>query len=94
MNIDDVTKKETEGTRETKNLDLILGVEVEVTALLGTCRMTMGEVLSLNAGTVVQLKQKAHEPVFLCLNDKIVARGEVVVVENSFGIKITEMIES
>lgn len=78
----------------TENLGLILDVEVEVTAQLGTCTMTMGEVLSLAAGTVVQLKQKANEPVLLCLNDRVVAKGEVVVVENCFGLKITEMVEN
>jgi flagellar motor switch protein FliN/FliY len=76
------------------NIGMIMDVQVEVTAQLGSCMMTMGEVLGLSAGTVVQLKQKATEPVVLCLNDKPVAKGEVVVVENSFGIKITEMIES
>lgn len=75
------------------NLNLILDVDVEVTAQLGSCVMTMGEVLALNEGTVVQLKQKAHDPVHLCLNDKVVARGEVVLVDGCFGIKITEMVD-
>lgn len=83
-----------EGSASPENIGIIMDVEVEVTAQLGSCTMTMGEVLALNSGTVVQLKQKASEPVLLCLNDKPVAKGEVVVVENSFGIKITEMIES
>lgn len=84
--------KET-GTSES-NLDLILDVEVEVSVQLGSCTMTMGEVLNLSAGNVVQLKQKRNEPVLLCLNDKVVARGEVVVVEDNLGIKITEMLNS
>ena len=76
------------------NLDLILDVEVEVTVQLGSCKMTMGEVLNLSTGNVVQLQQKSDEPVLLCLNDKVVAKGEVVAVQDSLGIKITEMLRS
>ncbi|MCB0386696.1 MAG: flagellar motor switch protein FliN [Bdellovibrionales bacterium] len=76
------------------NLDLILDVEVDVSVQLGSCTMTMGEVLNLAPGNVVQLRQNKNEPVLLCLNDKVVARGEVVVVEEKLGIKITEMLDS
>lgn len=76
------------------NLNLILDVEVEVSVQLGSCTMTMGEVLNLSSGNVVQLQQKKGDPVLLCLNDKVVARGEVVLVEDSLGIKITEMFNS
>jgi flagellar motor switch protein FliN/FliY len=61
---------------------------------LGSCRMSMREVLQLNPGSVVQLDKLADAPVEVLLNDKLVARGEVVVVENKFGIKITEMVGS
>lgn len=71
----------------------ILDVRVDVTGRLGCCRMRMKEVLDLDVGTIVQLRQDAKEPIELCLNDKVVARGEVVVVNDSFGIKITEMAE-
>lgn len=71
----------------------ILDVRVDVTGRLGRCRMRMKEVLDLDVGTIVQLRQDAKEPIELCLNDKVVAKGEVVVVNDSFGIKITEMAE-
>ena len=61
---------------------------------LGSSTMTMGEVLNLGPGNVVQLKQNQDEPVLLCLNDKVVAKGEVVVVEDNLGIKITEILNS
>ena len=54
----------------------------------------MREVLNLNAGSVVQLDKVADQPVELRVNNKLVARGEVVVVENRFGIKITELVGS
>lgn len=83
----------TQGEEINPNLGLIMDVEVEVTALLGSCEMTMGEVMGLSPGTVVQLKQHAAEPIQLCLNNRVVARGEVVVVEDRYGIKITEILE-
>jgi flagellar motor switch protein FliN/FliY len=76
------------------NLDMFLDVPVIVTVQLGSCRMSMREVLQLNPGSVVQLDKLADAPVEVLLNDKLVARGEVVVVENKFGIKITEMVGS
>ena len=54
--------------------------------------MPMREVLQLNVGSVIQLDKVADEPVQLSVNNKLVARGEVVVVENRFGIKITELL--
>ena len=76
------------------NLDMFLDVPVSVTMQLGSCQLSMREVLQLNPGSVVQLDKLADAPVEVLLNDKLVARGEVVVVENKFGIKITEMITS
>jgi len=79
---------------EDKTLDLVLDVKVKVTVQLGSCQLSMREVLELAAGTVVQLNQQASDPVGLYVNDKLVAYGEVVVVEDSFGIKITELVGS
>lgn len=76
------------------NMNILMEVKVEVTGKLGTCDMTMREVMELAPGTVVQLKQRVQDPVLLCLNDRVVAKGEVVVVEDSFGVKITEMMET
>lgn len=76
------------------NLDILLDVPVGVTVELGSCHLPMREVLNLNAGSVVQLDKVADQPVELRVNNKLVARGEVVVVENRFGIKITEMVGS
>jgi flagellar motor switch protein FliN/FliY len=76
------------------NLDLILDVPVKLTVELGSCQMPMREVLELAVGSVVQLDKVADEPVQLSVNRKLVARGEVVVVENQFGIKIIELVGS
>jgi flagellar motor switch protein FliN/FliY len=76
------------------NLDIVLDVPVKLTVELGSCLMPMRDVLQLNVGSVVQLDKVADEPVQLSVNRKLVARGEVVVVENRFGIKITELVTS
>ena len=78
----------------TPNLDIVLDVPVKLTVELGSCLMPMRDVLQLNIGSVVQLDKIADEPVQLSVNRKLVARGEVVVVENRFGIKITELVTS
>ena len=79
---------------EDKTLDIVLDVKVKVTVQLGSCQLTMREVLELAPGAVVQLNQHASDPVGLYVNDKLVAYGEVVVVEDNFGIKITELVGS
>ena len=79
---------------EDKALEIVLDVKVKVTMQLGSCMLPMREVLELSPGTVVQLNQHASDPVGLYANDKLIAYGEVVVVEDSFGIKITELVGS
>jgi flagellar motor switch protein FliN/FliY len=81
-------------TAGSPNLDVVLDVPVNLTVELGSCLMPMRDVLQLNVGSVVQLDKIADEPVQLSVNRKLVARGEVVVVENRFGIKITELVTS
>jgi len=79
---------------EDNTLDLVLDVKVKVTVQLGSCQLPMREVLELAPGAVIQLNQHASDPVGLYVNDKLIAYGEVVVVEDSFGIKITELVGS
>lgn len=79
---------------DSKTLDLVLDVKVKVTVQLGSCQLPMREVLALAPGAIIQLNQHASDPVGLYVNDKLVAYGEVVVVEDSFGIKITELVGS
>ena len=77
-----------------KTLDIVLDVKVKVTVQLGSCQLPMREVLELSPGSVIQLNQHASDPVGLYINEKLVAYGEVVVVEDNFGIKITELVGS
>ncbi|MEI6052402.1 MAG: FliM/FliN family flagellar motor switch protein [Opitutaceae bacterium] len=77
---------------DNKSLDLVLDIKVNVAVQLGSCELPMREVLALAPGTILQLAQKANEPVSLHVNQKLVARGEVVLVGDSFGIRITEFV--
>ena len=79
---------------EEKALDIVLDVKVKVTVQLGSVQLPMREVLELASGSIVQLTQHASDPVGLFVNDKLVAYGEVVVVEDNFGIKVTELVGS
>ena len=79
---------------EEKTLDVVLDVKVKVTVQLGSSQLPMRHVLELSPGSVVQLNQHASDPVGLYVNDKLVAYGEVVVVDDNFGIKITELVGS
>ena len=81
-------------TMDEKTLDIVLDVKVKVTVQLGSCQLPMREVLELSPGSVIQLNQHASDPVGLYINEKLVAYGEVVVVEDNFGIKITELVGS
>lgn len=74
------------------NLNLVLDVPVNLTIELGSCQLPMREVLQLNIGSVVQLDKPADAPVELSINGKLIAHGEVVVIEDRFGVKITEVI--
>ena len=75
-----------------KSLDIVLDVKVKVTVQLGSVNLPMRDVLELSTGSIVQLTQHASDPVGLFVNDKLVAYGEVVVVEDNFGIKITQLL--
>ena len=77
---------------ESKNLNVILDVKVDLSVRIGACMLPMRDVVELGEGTVLQLDQLASEPVGLYVNDKLIARGEVVVVEENFGIKITQIV--
>lgn len=81
-----------EFTGSLANIDLIVDIPVRVTVELGRTRKTIGEVLSLGPGSVVELNKMAGEPVDVLVNGKLIARGEVVVIDESFGIRITEVV--
>jgi flagellar motor switch protein FliN/FliY len=73
-------------------LDLLHDVEMEVSAELGRTRMSVRELLSLSPGAVVELDRAAGSPADLLVNGRLIARGEVVVIDENFGLRITEIV--
>lgn len=76
-----------------KGIELLLDVELEASLRFGSKEMPMSEVLELGPGDVVQLERHVSDPVDLIVGDKIVARGEVVLVNGNFGLRVTEVAE-
>jgi len=78
-------------TPQGPNLEMLLDVRVKLTIELGSCQMALRDALQLAPGSVVKLDQSAQVPVTLYANQKQIARGEVVVVNDCYGLKITEL---
>ncbi|MBL7716718.1 MAG: flagellar motor switch protein FliN [Bdellovibrionales bacterium] len=75
-----------------QSLDFILDIPLKVTVELGRAKMAIREVLQLAQGSVIELSKFAGEPLEVLVNDKLIARGEVVVVNEKFGIRLTDII--
>ena len=76
-----------------ENIDLIMDVPLEVTVELGRTSKSIKEILDFSPGTIIELDKLAGEPVDVLVNGKFVAKGEVVVIEEDFGIRVTEIIK-
>ena len=70
-----------------------MNVQLQVTAELGKCKMMVQDILKLGAGSIVELDRLAGGPVDLLVNNKLVARGEVVAIDENFGVRVTELIQ-
>jgi flagellar motor switch protein FliN len=75
-----------------RRLDLLLDVPLELSVELGRTRMSIQELLALGPGSVIELDKVAGEPLDILINDRLVARGEAVVVNDKFGIRITDIV--
>jgi flagellar motor switch protein FliN len=75
-----------------QNIDLILDIQLKLAARLGQVEMPVGEILKLVPGSVIDIDRFVDEPIELLVNDRLIARGEIVVVQENFGIRITEIV--
>ncbi len=75
-------------------LDFILDVPLQITVNLGTTKMLIKELLQLGQGSVVELEKMAGEPMDVLIGDRLIARGEVVVVNEKFGIRLTDIVSA
>lgn len=76
------------------NLDFIVDVPLKVTVTLGTCKMAIRELLQLGQGSVIELDKLAGEPMDVHIGDRLIARGDVVVVNEKFGIRLTDIVST
>jgi len=77
---------------DVRNLDLILDIPLTVTVELGRSRMLINDLLQLGQGSVIELTKLVGEPLEVLVNQKLVARGEVVVVNEKFGVRLTDIV--
>ncbi len=81
-----------EATGQGKNIDMVLDIPVTLSMELGRTRMSINELLQLNSGSVVELQRMADEPMDVLVNGTLVAHGEAVVIDNKFGIRLTDVV--
>ena len=81
-------------TRAAADLEAVFDVPVQVSAVLGRSKMDVGELLKLGPGTVLELDRRVGEAIDIYVNNKLVARGEVVLVEDKLGVTMTEIIKT
>lgn len=81
-----------DGGEESVNLNLLMDINLEVVVELGRTKKRINEILELSQGSIIELDRVSGEPVDLLINGKVVAKGEVVVVDEYFGIRVTEIV--
>ncbi|HEY5426555.1 MAG TPA: flagellar motor switch protein FliN [Candidatus Tumulicola sp.] len=79
-------------TMRNGNVDVLMNVPLRLTAELGTCTLLVADVLKLGTGSIVALDRLAGEPVDLLINDRPIARGEIVALDENLGVRIVELI--
>jgi len=79
---------------KSKTYNLLLDVELELSAILGQTNISLEKVLNLTKGSIIQLDDKTTEPIKVLANGCEVAKGEVVIIEDNFGIRVTDIIKS
>jgi len=80
------------GLQEQGNIGLLMDVFMEMTVELGRTRKSIKEILSMGEGTIIELDKLAGEPVDILVNRKLIAKGEVVVIDENFGVRVTEIV--
>lgn len=80
------------GKPETKNIDMLMDVNLPIAIELGRTKMSIADILALGPGSIVELSKLAGEPVDLLVNQRVVAKGEVVVIDENFGVRITQLL--
>ncbi len=91
-NVIEFSGKKSVPSNEERDLAILLDIPLEISVELGRVKMFVKDVIELTSGSVIELEKAAGEPIDVLVNGRIVARGEVVVIEDNFGIRITEVL--
>ena len=91
---DDASGDYEQSARVAADLEAVFDVPVQVSAVLGRSKMDVGELLKLGPGTVLELDRRVGEAIDIYVNNRLVARGEVVLVEDKHGVTMTEIIKA
>jgi flagellar motor switch protein FliN/FliY len=92
MGLAELTPMAGDDSGETSGIELLFDVALQVSVELGRTRMTIGEVLALRTNSVIELDKLAGEPADIFVNGTCIARGEVVVVDEKFGVRVLEVV--
>lgn len=88
----DTLKDNGPGNMEKYDLDLILDIPLDVSVELGKVRMPVNELLRLGQGSIIELAKQTGDPLDIYVNDKLIAMGEVVILDEKFGIRVTNIV--
>lgn len=80
--------------QESRNIDMLMDIPVVLSVELGSRKMAISEILNIGQGSVIELNKEVGEPVDILVNNTLVAKGEVVVIEEHFGVRVTEIADT
>ena len=86
------TENQLDGLSQSKNIERLLNVELDVIVRFGTTSLPLSYIVRMGTGSMIELNRSVDEPVELLVNGKLLARGEVVVIDGYYGVRITEII--
>lgn len=92
VEFENLSEDKTKSSNSSYDLDLILNIEVTLSVVIGQAQITIGELLKLNQGSVVELDQLVGQSFNIMVNNTLIAHGEVVIVGDKFGIRFTEVV--
>jgi flagellar motor switch protein FliN len=92
--VDDISGFGESASPDSLSLETVYDIPVQITVVLGRTSMQVNQLLKLGRGAVIELDQKVGEPIDIFVNNRLVARGEVVVVEDRIGVTMTEIIKT
>jgi len=94
MNVSNSEIKEFEEDKAAEDLETVFDVPVRVSVVLGRAKMPVSKLLKMDVGTVVELDRQVGEPIDIFINDRLVSRGEIVLIEGKLGVTMTEIIKA